>query len=252
MKKLILLIILGTSISISSYADEDHKTTKDCFEKLNRGIFAFNQGLDKALFKPVAKGYRTLPVPIRSGVRNSLNNLSNLLTIPNNILQGEIKLAGQNTLRFVINTTVGILGIFDPASNMGFPEYIKEDYGQTLGSWGIGPGCYLVLPILGPSTSRDIVGSLASFSGGDPWYNISVRNDTQYFTEFDYYFSRVGSGIDFRSKNIESFDNLEKNSLDFYASVKSLYLQDRKQKVLNSNIIVDTLDDSDWDNLETK
>ena len=204
------------------------------------------------ILEPLAKGYNKLPAPIKKGTSNFTSNISILLSIPNNILQGEIKLAGQNTLRFVINTTVGILGIFDPASNMGFPEYIKEDYGQTLGSWGIGPGCYLVLPILGPSTSRDIVGSLASFSGGDPWYNISVRNDTQYFTEFDYYFSRAGSGIDFRSKNIESFDNLEKNSLDFYASVKSLYLQDRKQKVLNSNIIVDTLDDSDWDNLETK
>ena len=252
MKKLIFTLIITFSFCLNSIASENSETTKDCFKKLNRGVFAFNQGLDKAIFKPLARGYRTLPSPVRTGIGNSLNNLSNLKTIPNNILQGEIKLAGQNTLRFVINTTIGILGIFDPASNIGLEEYIKEDYGQTLGSWGVGPGCYLVLPIFGPTTSRDLVGTVASLSGGDAWYNITVRNDTQYFTDFDYYFSRVGSGIDFRAKNIESFDNLEKNSLDFYASVKSLYLQDRKQKVLNSDIIINTQDDSDWDDLETK
>tara|TARA_Y100001970_G_C14093603_1_gene781380 strand:- start:241 stop:999 length:759 start_codon:yes stop_codon:yes gene_type:complete len=252
MKKLILILVLGVFFSADSNANEKNKSTKDCFEKLNRGVFAFNDSLDKALIKPLAKGYRSLPTPIRSGVSNSLNNLSNLLTIPNNVLQGEIKLAGQNTLRFVINTTIGIFGIFDPASNMGLAEYVKEDYGQTLGSWGIGPGCYLVLPILGPTTSRDLLGSFVGFTGGDAWYNVTVRNETQYFSDFDYYFSRAGSGIDFRSKNIESFDNLEENSIDFYASVKSLYLQDRKQKVLNSNIVVDTFDDSDWNDLETK
>ncbi len=252
MKKLILTLVFGLFFCLSSVASEDNKTTKDCFEKLNKGIFAFNQGLDKAIFKPLAKGYRTLPSPIRTGVGNSLNNLSNLTTIPNNILQGEIKLAGQNTLRFVINTTIGILGIFDPANSMGLEKYVKEDYGQTLGSWGAGPGCYLILPIFGPTTSRDLVGTVASLAGGDTWYNVTVRNNTQYFSDFDYYFSRVGTGIDFRAKNLDSFDNLEENSLDFYASVKSLYLQDRKQKVLNSSVIINTQDDSDWDDLEIK
>ena len=252
MKKLIFTLIITFSFCLNSIASENSETTKDCFKKLNRGVFAFNQSLDKAIFKPLAKGYRTLPSPVRTGIGNSLNNLSNLKTIPNNILQGEIKLAGQNTLRFIINTTVGILGIFDPASNIGLEEYIKEDYGQTLGSWGVGPGCYLVLPIFGPTTSRDLVGTVTSLSGGDAWYNITVKNDTQYFTDFDYYFSRVGSGIDFRAKNIESFDNLEENSLDFYASVKSLYLQDRKQKIKNSEDITETQDDSDWEEIETQ
>ena len=92
---------------------------------------------------------------LEEGTGNAVGNLSNLVTVPNNLLQGNIKEAGVNTLRFAINTTVGILGIFDPAAAMGFEKKEKEDYGQTLGSWGVGPGCYLVLPVLGPSTVRD-------------------------------------------------------------------------------------------------
>ena len=225
---------------------------KDCFESINRATFAFNQGLDNAIFEPLAKGYRKLPNPIKRGTSNVLSNLSNLVTIPNNVLQGDFKTAGINTARLAVNTTIGIFGIFDAASQMGFVKnYKKEDYGQTLGSWGVGEGCYLVLPILGPSTVRDLSGSLTNLLGGDPWYNVTVRNDTQYFNESDYYISRGGDGVNFRAKNIESFDNLEKNSIDFYASVKSLYLQDRKRKILNSDEITDTLNDSDWEEIET-
>ena len=174
------------------------------------------------------------------------------MTIPNNLLQGEIKKAGQNTVRFAVNTTLGILGIFDPASGLGFATLEKEDYGQTFGSWGIGEGCYLVLPILGPSTVRDTIGIVGStVGGGDPWYNVTVKNDTHYFTDFDYYGARATSGIDFRAKNIESFENLEQNSMDFYASVRSLYLQDRKQKIKNSKKVIDTMDDGDWEEIES-
>ena len=242
------------SLMIGSFAiaDTDDKEVKDCFEGLNRATFAFNQGLDKAIFEPIAKGYRKLPSPIRTGTGNVVSNLSNLITIPNNLLQGDFKTAGINTARLSVNTTIGIFGIFDVAQQMGFvKDYKREDYGQTLGAWGVGEGCYVVLPILGPSTVRDTVGSLTSFLGGDPWYNVTVRNDTQYFKDSDYYVSRTTDGLDFRAKNIDSFDNLEKNSMDFYASVRSLYLQDRKQKILNSNKIVDTQDDSDWDEIQS-
>ena len=233
-------------------ADTENKEVKDCFEGLNRATFAFNQGLDKAIFEPIAKGYRKLPSPIRTGTGNVVSNLSNLITIPNNLLQGDFKTAGINTARLSVNTTIGIFGIFDVAQQMGFvKDYKREDYGQTLGTWGVGEGCYLVLPVLGPSTVRDTVGSLTSFLGGDPWYNVTVRNDTRYFKDSDYYISRGTDGLDFRAKNIDSFDNLEKNSMDFYASVRSLYLQDRKQKILNSNKIVDTQDDSDWDEIQS-
>ena len=225
---------------------------KDCFEKLNRVTFAFNQALDGVVFKPVSSVYKKLPSPIKSGVGNSLDNLSNLVTIPNNILQGDLKKAGINTGRFIINTTVGILGFIDVAQHIGLSEYEKEDYGQSLAKLGVGPGCYLVLPVLGPSTARDTAASFANFMGGDAWYNVTVKNDTQYFTDIDYYSSRLTSGIDFRAKNYDSIENLEKNSLDFYASMKSLYLQDRQQKILNTNAIVDTQDDSDWEEIENK
>jgi phospholipid-binding lipoprotein MlaA len=225
---------------------------KDCFEKLNRATFVFNQALDGVIFKPVATVYKRLPSPVRSGVGNSLDNLSNLVTIPNNILQGDLKKAGINTGRFVINTTVGILGLVDIAQHIGLTEYEKEDYGQSLAKFGIGPGCYLVLPVLGPSTVRDTAASFANILGGDAWYNITVKNDTHHFSDIDYYSSRVTSGIDFRAKNYDSIENLEKNSLDFYASVKSLYLQDRQQKILNTNIIINTQDDSDWEEIENQ
>ena len=123
----------------------------DCFEKVNRGIFGFNQVLDKVIFKPLAKGYRMFPQPIRSGTSNALSNIGNVVTIPNNVLQGQFKDAGLNSARFVINSTLGIAGIFDVASYYGIKKRDKEDYGQTLGVWGAGPGCYFVLPVLGLS-----------------------------------------------------------------------------------------------------
>ena len=257
-KKKIYASILAVSISLSTVAganDEilkknDPSQIKDCHEGLNRTIFALNKGLDNIIFEPVAKAYRILPNPVRSGVSNSLENLSNLVTIPNNVLQGEYRKAGSNTGRFVINTTVGILGFIDVAEKIGFVEYEKEDYGQSMAVQGVGPGCYLVLPVLGPSTARDTVSSLVNIIGGDAWYNVTVKNNTQHFEDSDYIFSRLMNGVDFRAKNIESFDNLEKNAVDFYASVKSLYLQDRQQKILNSNSIIEAMDDSDWDDIE--
>ena len=208
--------------------------------------------MDGVIFKPVASVYKKIPSPIRGGVSNSLDNLSNLVTIPNNILQGDFTLAGVNTGRFLINSTVGVLGIFDVAQALGIIEYEKEDYGQSLAKIGVGPGCYIVLPVLGPSTARDTVASVSNFVGGDAWYNVTVRNDTHYFRDIDYYSSKVTGGVDFRAKNYDSIENLKENSLDFYASVKSLYLQDRQQKIANSKKITNTQNDSDWEEIENK
>ncbi len=260
-RKLVLALAIVFISSFSANAGSDGELVlkknepseiKDCFETLNRATFTFNQALDGVLFKPVASAYRVLPSPVKAGVSNSLDNISNLVTIPNNILQGDFKKAGVNSGRFILNTTIGILGFIDVAQHLGFPEYEKEDYGQSLATMGVGPGCYLVLPVLGPSTVRDTTASIANFVGGDPWYNVTVANDTQYLSDFDYYASRATSGIDFRAKNFDSIENLEKNSIDFYASVKSLYLQDRQQKILNTNIIIETQDDSDWEEIETQ
>tara|TARA_X000001036_G_C20483704_1_gene726790 strand:+ start:105 stop:887 length:783 start_codon:yes stop_codon:yes gene_type:complete len=259
LKKFLIIIITTSALTLNVGASSDGELVlkknnpaeiSDCFEGFNRASFALNQGLDKIVFKPVASVYKKLPSPVKSGVSNSLNNLSNVVTIPNNLLQGEFTKAGINTGRFVINTTVGILGIIDVAEYLGFSEYEKEDYGQTLAVHGAGPGCYIVLPVIGPSTARDTFASLANFVGGDAWYNVTVNNDTQYFSDFDYYASRVTAGVDFRAKNFDSIENLEKNSLDFYASVKSLYLQNRQQKILNVKKIVDTQNDGDWEEIE--
>ena len=260
-KKFAIIIITTFALTLNVSAGTDGELLlkknepseiKECFEKINRVTFAFNQALDGIIFKPVASVYKTLPSPVRSGVSNSLDNLSNLVTIPNNILQGDFSKAGDNSIRFLLNTTLGILGLVDVAEMMGFTEYEKEDYGQSLAKMGVGPGCYVVLPVLGPSTARDAISSTANFMGGDAWYNITVKNDTQYFNDANYYSSKVTSGVDFRAKNYDSIENLEKNSIDFYASVKSLYLQDRQQKILNSKKIVDTQDDSDWQEIESQ
>ena len=248
LKIIISVLVIQFLVVSTSFGEE--KEVKDCFEKINRATFAFNMALDKVLFRPVATGYRKLPSPIRTGTSNALNNLSNLVTIPNNILQGDLKAAGNNTIRLIINTTIGIVGIFDPANTLGFEKLEKEDFGQTFGAMGVGEGCYLVLPVIGPSTVRDTVGSFVSITGGDAWYNVTVKNDTQYFKESDYYISKLSEGVDFRAKNLESFDSLEKTSVDFYATVRSLYLQDRERKIKNLKEKTDTLDDSDWDTLD--
>ena len=260
MKKYLFALLISVILLSGAQADTDgeneiskkNKEVKDCFENINRATFKFNQALDGAFFEPVAKAYRILPSPVRKGTSNVLDNLSNLVTIPNNVLQGEFKKAGENTMRLVVNTTIGILGIFDVAQVVGLTEYEKEDYGQTFGVMGASEGCYVVLPILGPSTVRDAAGSMINFLGGDPWYNVSVKNNTQHFQERDYYISRGASGVDFRAKNLDSINNLEKNSMDFYASVRSLYLQDRQQKISNSNKITSTQDDSDWEEIQSQ
>ena len=260
MKKILSVLIITCVVITNAFAGDDgelklskkSKPVRDCFEPINRVTFAVNQGLDKVIFKPVATGYRVLPSPVRAGVSNALDNLSNLVTIPNNVLQGELRKAALNTGRLIINTTIGIVGIFDVAENIGFPEYEREDYGQTLGVMGLGPGCYLILPVLGPSTIRDTAGSFINIMGGDPWYNASVNGNNEFLSDSDYLASRVLGGIDFRAKNLDSLENLEKNSMDFYASVRSLYLQDRQQKILNSKETTDTMDDGDWEEIDTQ
>ena len=249
----LVILIFQFLVVKKTYSNEVE--VKDCFEKLNRVTFALNMGLDKIIFKPVSKGYRKLPSPIRTGTSNALSNLANLITIPNNVLQGDFGSAANNSARLIINTTLGIAGIFDPADSLGFEKREKEDFGQTLGVMGVGEGCYLVLPVLGPTTVRDTVGSFVAMNGGDVWHNITVRDDEEYVREFkesDYWVSRVASGVDFRAKNLEAFDAMEKSSVDLYATVRSLYLQDRKRKISNSSQKTEAMEDGDWDTLENQ
>ena len=144
-RKLILISVFALVLQVNSVtagmdgneelSKSDSTTANECFEGFSRAMFAFNHGLDKAVFKPVAKGYRALPVPIRKGTGNVVDNLRSLLTFSNNILQGDFRGAGNTAGRFAINTTVGILGIWDPATALGLEEKGKEDFGQTLGAW---------------------------------------------------------------------------------------------------------------------
>ena len=257
-----LLLQTGIAYSGSTGSEDLSKsgssaTANECFEGFSRAMFKFNNGLDKVLFKPVAKGYRALPAPIRKGTGNAMDNLRSLLTFSNNVLQGDFSAAGNTAGRFAINTTVGILGIFDPAAHMGLEERGKEDFGQTLGVWGADPGCYFVLPVLGPTTARDAIGRLGNIFL-DPVYQIThnteidngvVGNST--YDEHNYYYYRGASAVDFRAKNIESFDSIEKNAIDLYASLKSLYLQDRAKKVKNAQSTIATQNDSDWEEIDT-
>ena len=264
MKKLVFIVFFAltiqTSVAVAGTSGDEAitkksqtGTTKECFEGVSRAMFKFNHGLDKVLFKPVAKGYRALPLPIRNGTGNVIDNLRSLLTLSNNVLQGDFREAGNTAGRFVINTTVGIIGIWDPAALMGLQKKTKEDFGQTLGVWGSGPGCYFVLPVLGPTTARDAVGLVGNIFI-DPVYQITHNTEVfdRSYSEHNYYYYRGTGAVDFRAKNIESFDSLEKNSIDLYSSIKSLYLQNRQQRISNSGTRTETLDESDWEEIDTK
>ena len=257
LKILTIVFVLSLVFYSPQLVAAEKYTANECFEKFSRGTLKFNQGLDKAIFKPIAKGYRALPIPIRTGTSNFIGNLRSLLTFTNNILQGDIRGAGNTAGRFAINTTVGILGIFDPASKMGFEKRSREDFGQTLGVWGVDTGCYFVLPILGPTTTRDAFG-LVGNTFIDPVYYLTHNSETdvvvgnENLSEHNYYYYKGTDAVDFRSKNIESIDSLEKNSIDFYASVKSLYLQNRSQKISNSPISKKGQDDSDWEEIDNQ
>ena len=198
----------------------------DPIEPLNRAVFSFNTVFDKVAVRPVAILYRgILPEFVRSRIAYSLDNLSMPVTTINNILQFEFGKAGVSTARFVINSTIGILGFFDPASYFGL-EADYEDFGQTLAVWGVPTGPYIVLPFLGPSSPRDFTG-LLSTSLIDPSYQVGNSTNRDLFRSY-----RMGVGVvNFRSENIEIFDDLQNNSIDYYAAVRSFYNQSRNSQV---------------------
>lgn len=233
----LLLLLLLTS---------NAKATDECFEGLSRTIFKFNMFFDDVVLEPIAKGYNKLPKPVKKGTSNFTSNISTLLSIPNSLLQGNFKQAGHASGSFVVNTTVGILGFLNPAEKLGLEPH-QEDVGQTLGSYGIGQGCYYVLPILGPTTARDSIGLIAD-TFIDPFAHITIRENELFGVSgnnIDYYSVKGTGVVDFRSDNLTNFESMEKNSIDLYSAYKSFYLQDRENKVKNSK---DNSDD--WDNLE--
>jgi phospholipid-binding lipoprotein MlaA len=194
----------------------------DPFEGYNRAIFSFNNAFDNAIGKPVAKGYRAVvPQPARTGIRNVLKNLKSPVIFGNQVLQGDLKGAANTLGRTVINTLIGVGGLFDVAEAGGIP-YESEDFGQTLGVWGVGNGPYVVLPLLGPSSFRDAAGMTVD-AFADP-LNIYLRNTDQ----DEWLYARLGvTAVDTREEFLEILNDLEKNSIDYYSAMKSSYIQRR-------------------------
>jgi phospholipid-binding lipoprotein MlaA len=232
----ILVGILLTGCA-STRAVEGPQEINDPFEPFNRLMFNTTLAIDKAVLRPTAIVYRAVfPEPIRDSVRNFLNNLDSPIIFTNDVLQGELARAKITFVRTVVNTTVGIGGLFDVADRWGFPRH-REDFGQTLATLGIGEGPYLFIPLFGPANPRDLFGygtdlffqPLTYVQWGDESYVPYVRYGVDL--------------IDLRARNIETLDEIEQTSLDYYASVRSLYRQSRNNEINNGASAVEDLPD---------
>lgn len=215
-------IILTSSNSFASYSG--NKQISDPFEGLNRAVYQFNRGVDKVILKPVAIGYdKAVPDLGKQGIRNFLNNLGEPVTLINSALQGDKEQAFSSFWRFTINSTWGIGGIFQVVGDKQLP-YRKEDFGQTLGVHGAGSGAYVMLPILGPSNVRDLVGKAVD----------SASNPFNYaFHPYASATISVVDGIDTRAGLLKVLDDIDRTSLDPYAAIRSLYSQKRMAEILN-------------------
>ena len=222
----------------------------DPLEFINRFTFAFNDALDTVLFQPAAATYRViLPKPVRNGIRNVLRNLNGPVILANDLLQLEWDRAGDTFMRFLINSTIGVAGIFDVAAEWGY-EYHDEDFGQTLGSWGVGEGFYLVLPLLGPSSARDTVGIVVD-SYMDPWSY--VLDYATKLSDDDITYIMIGrrglEGLDIRSRNIETIESIKADAVEYYARIRTLYRQNRESEIRNGapeEIPVPGVSEQDW------
>jgi phospholipid-binding lipoprotein MlaA len=196
----------------------------DPLEPTNRAIFDFNQGFDRVLLKPAAEGYREVfPDGVRSSINNVLHNVRSPVILANDILQGESVRAVETLTRFAVNTVLGMGGLFDVAGQYGMERH-TEDFGQTLAVWGFGEGFYLMLPVFGPSNPRDTVGLVVD----------SFIDPLGYFVSFPVTFGRSAvEGIDKRSRALEPLDEIERTSVDFYATIRSLYRQRREDEIRN-------------------
>ncbi|HEY0842687.1 VacJ family lipoprotein [Methylotenera sp.] len=214
------------------------QANKDPLESINRGVYKFNDVTDRAVFKPVATAYKTVaPTPIRTGVNNFFNNLGTLTNVLNNLLQFKLANAFSEAGRFVINSTFGIAGFIDVTGMDKIPVH-KEDFGQTLGYWGVGPGAYLVLPFAGPSSVRDTTGWIFDLSTTDPityTHNIGeVRLHNQL---------RAAQFIDKRTELLDAKDLVDDASLDPYAFMRDAYLQRRASLVQDGLVPSDLIKD---------
>jgi phospholipid-binding lipoprotein MlaA len=218
---------LFVAVSLAGCASTDPSGQNDPYEQTNRDFFALDQKFDHAVARPVAVFYNhAFPEVFRDGVHNALTNLNSPVVFANDLLQGETTRAGQTLGRTVVNSTLGLGGLVDLAAKIGIPGH-DEDFGQTLAVWGAQEGPYLVLPFAGPSNPRDVVG-MGGDIAMDPFTWISFNNSTLW------YGIRAGMGvIDLRARNVENLDQIERTSVDLYATTRSLYRQHRNAEIRN-------------------
>ena len=222
LRRALLVAAALCALGGAAAAAEHGANNNDPLEPMNRGIFWFNEKVDDYVTAPAAKGWRwLLPAPARQSVTNFFQNLRMPIDLLNNLLQAKVKRTGITLARFGVNTTIGVLGIFDPATGWGLDRY-QEDFGQTLGFWGLPPGPYLVWPLWGPSNPRDTVGLAAdSFCTVYPWF-------------IPYYYTFGATAINFvnaRANVLTEVEELRRASLDYYVAVRNAYQQRRTADV---------------------
>jgi len=235
----ILPIVLSLTLTACGGAAPNgasqYQDANDPYENFNRKMFTFNMTLDEYALEPVAKGYLYVPEPVRMSVRRFIDNLTSPVTLANDVLQGQWSRAGTTGARLGINTTLGLFGFFDPATSLGFASH-DEDFGQTLAVYGVSEGPYLYLPILGPAPPRDLLGTTVD----------TVFNPVTYILD-DGLSGPVlvfaVAGIDSRATNVGIIDEIERSSVDYYASVRSLYRQNRQSEIDNGKTNLDALPD---------
>lgn len=227
---LVLLTVVSGCAEVPTDPEElaAYKERNDPLEPMNRYFFSLNDALDELVMKPFAGWYYiALPNFAQDGIRNALNNLETPVIFGNDMFQGEFERAGITLARFAVNTTLGLAGLIDVASEFGL-RYHDEDFGQTLAVWGAPDGPYLVLPVLGPSNPRDAVGRAADMFM-DPLSYVLPDHDLGYLL-----YVRAGvDAVDVRARNLKSLDEIKKGAIDYYATIRSLYRQQRNDAIRN-------------------
>jgi len=219
-------LIAVTALMLAGCAHSPSYDPQDPLEPVNRKVYAFNEKVDKYVAKPLAQGYvAATPPEVRTGVHNFLDNLTYPRVIANDLLQAKFKQAGRDTTRFLMNTTFGLAGFLDPATMVGLEDN-SEDFGQTLGHWGVGQGWFLMLPFLGPTTNRDLVGT-----GGDYFTNPLQYADTSDRVDLGYQGMRL---VDLRASLLGT-EGILREQFDPYVFVRGLYLQRRQSQVYDGN-----------------
>ncbi len=233
-----LLTLLGGCVTVPPGAE----TARDPLQSFNRGVYLFNDGLDRAVLKPAAQAYQFVTLPfVRTGVRNFFSNLNDVTVSVNDVLQGKVRQSGHDALRFTLNTTIGLLGFVDVATRAGFEKH-NEDFGQTLGVWGVGPGPYLMLPFFGPSTIRDTVGRIGDlpFSSTVAFSHWSNTHRVELF---------VVDALQQRQSLLADEDLIDEAMLgnDRYNFLRDAFLQRRQSLIYDGNPPADPDDAVDDD-----